>query len=187
MPPTERSDQPFTLVPSVRESCGADDVEISSCVFGDVVPRPKKPLALSKRKFELVPLPKRMVDDAASPPVNTIIVEVELAATPKYVGTGVYGNANPPPDTSVPQKRMPPVVDFTSQDAEVRLRMARLVVVAFVAKRFPAVSAVDDAYGKIEFCVVEVDITKPTVGEEDALILMVAPRATDEPPEARPE
>ena len=61
------------------------------------------------------------------------------------------------------------------------------VVVKFVANKFPAVSAVDDAYGKIEFCVVEVDITKPTVGEEDALILMVAPRATDEPPEARPE
>ena len=83
LPPTDRSDQPFTLVPSVREICGADDVEICSCDFGDVVPSPKNPLALSKRKFEFVPLPKRTVEDAARPPVNTIIVDVEFAAAPK--------------------------------------------------------------------------------------------------------
>ena len=69
--------------------------------------------------------------------------------------------------------------------------MAKLVVVAFVVrklveKRFPAVSAVLDAYGNIEFCVVEVAITKPTVGEEEALMFTVPPRETDAPPEARP-
>ena len=70
----------------------------------------------------------------------------------------------------------------TAREVEVEL-----VIVPFVANKLPAVSAVLDAYGKMEFCVVEVDITKPTVGEEDALIFRVAPRATDEPPEARPE
>ena len=56
-----------------------------------------------------------------------------------------------------------------------------------VENRLSAVSAVEDAYGKMDFCVVEVAITNPTSGEDDALMLMVAPSATDAPPEAKPE
>lgn len=68
---------------------------------------------------------------------------------------------------------------------------AREVVVAFdamifVANKFPAVSAVDDAYGNIEFCVVEVEITNPTVGDDDALMVRVPPRETSPPPVAIP-
>ena len=38
----------------------------------------------------------------------------------------------------------------------------------------------------MEFCVVEVAITYPTVGDEDALMVMVPPRETDPPPVAIP-
>ena len=83
----------MVLVPSVSAICGADDVAIWSWNFGVVVPSPKNPEAESKRNPEFVPVPNRMVDDAARPPWNTVMVEVEFAAAPKYVGTGVNGNA----------------------------------------------------------------------------------------------
>ena len=80
------------MVPSVREICGADDVEISSCVFGDVVPRPKNPLALSKTNCDASPaFPNRIVEDAEKPFVKSMRVVVEFAAMFQLV-VGVYGN-----------------------------------------------------------------------------------------------
>ncbi len=81
MPPTERSDQPLEVSPSVSASCGAEVVEICSCHFGEVVPKPRNPEAESNKKPEFVPFPNRTVDDAARPPVKTVSVEVEFAPT----------------------------------------------------------------------------------------------------------
>ena len=71
------------LVPSVREICGADDVEISSCVFGEVVPRPKKPLALSKINPDNPEFPKRTVVEALIPDFANRTEVVAVFTTPK--------------------------------------------------------------------------------------------------------
>ena len=60
----------------------------------------------------------------------------------------VNGSAAPVAVASVPQKRTPPVVDFTSQLAALRFKTASDVVVAFVVVALIAVRLVmvDDAY-----------------------------------------
>ena len=61
-----------------------------------------------------------------------------------------------------------------------------IAVVLKLYKILETVIAVVDAYGNIEFCVVDVAITNPTVGEDDAFIVTVPPNAPDALPEARP-
>ena len=123
---------------------------------GVVDPRPSLPVVESNKNPEAPPFPKRIDDEAEIPAVKSIKVDVEFAAVFQLV-VGVY--EKPP---SVPQKRIPPVVDFTSQAALVRFKIARDVVVAFVANKFPAVSAVLDAYGKTD-AVTALEVIAPDV------------------------
>lgn len=76
-------------------------------------------------------------------------VEVEFAAAPKLV-VGVKGKAAPV--ASVPQEKIPFVSAFTSQLAALRAETVRLVEDAVPE----TVSAVVEAYGKVEAARVEV-------------------------------
>ena len=77
------------------------------------------------------------------------------------------------------------------------MEIAKLVDVAFVseelpltvslvAKRFPAVSAVVEAFTKTDVFVDEVALIQPTVGDEEAFRVIVEPRATLPPPVSMP-
>src|SRR5439155_389224 len=83
-----------------------------SVAAGVVVPRPRLPVVESKRNCPTTPaFPKRTVDDAVRPPLNAISVEVEFAAEPKCVGTGVNGNAKPEPPQAEPVPESTPTAE----------------------------------------------------------------------------
>ena len=65
--------------------------------------------------------------------------------------------------------------------------IALVVLVKLVEKRFPAVKAVDDAFTRTDVLVEEVALIQPTVGELEALRVMVPPRETVAPPVRMPE
>ena len=99
---------------------------------------------------------------------NTPWVQMEVvvaAVVVLQVEATVNGYANPEPVESVPQKRMPPVVDFTSQLALVRFVIASDVVVAFVAARY-----LEKIFVEVEFVrsadVAPSDVVVPLVNEK---------------------
>jgi hypothetical protein len=110
-----------------------------------------------------------------TPLLGVVVGEVKILRRPK-------GEEVPIPKEPLPVKVEVPVVPKAANPEESAPEVKRLVPVALVKKRLVEVRAVEEAYGKMEFCVVEVAITKPTVGEEEALMVRVAPRATELPP-----
>ena len=84
------------MVAFVSESaiCGPVEDAIWSWNAGVVVPRPRFPVEPTKVNWlGIVALPNRMVEDACSPPVSWMMVEVLFTVLPNAVAV-VHGNPN---------------------------------------------------------------------------------------------
>ena len=68
----------------------------------------------------------------AMPPITTDVAELGYMVRPLLEVANLSLLDPPPPVASVPQNMIPPVVDLTSQLAELRLRTAKEVLVALV-------------------------------------------------------
>src|SRR3989344_628659 len=114
-----------------------------SSVPGVVVPSPRFPVVLSKRKPEMPALPNLIVEEALSPPKSESAVEVAFVFTPKFT-VGVHENVPLPEPQAVPVFEIRPVTENCAQPVEPPAEeTVRSVVLAVPV----TVMAVVDAYG----------------------------------------